>query len=247
VKVNPVPAVPFDTDAPPVVLTIPAKRLPGWGTRALHGRVVLGRANNNWEEKDVASAALEPGVPHRLRVEAKGNKIRVFVDDMEHPRIDQVDATYATGSIGLRAYDTSARFTEIAIDGKPIANDQQWHPFSGKWTANGGSQSVEKARDAKVLLDGRDDLADFTLDATLTLDAGGDAGVIFRAKNVSEKLDGYQGYYVGIGARSGKSQDADEPPLSPVMSDEPTQQVELIPFGSAKLRVSYFPVLTSSR
>jgi len=240
-----VPPVPFDTSAPPVVLAVLAKRLPAWGTRTLHGRVVLGRADNNWEEKDVASASLEPGVPHKLRVEAKGKKIRVFIDDMEHPRLDQEDSKYAAGSIGLRAYDTRAKFQDIAIDGKPIADDAQWQTFSGNWISAGRSHSVEKARDAKLLLAGRNDLADFTLDATITLEPGGDAGVMFRVKSANEKLDGYQGYYVGLGARRGKSDDADEPPTSPVSSDELTEQVELIPFGSAKLRVSYFPVLTN--
>ena len=88
-------------------------------------------------------------------------------------------------------------------------------------------------------------LRDFTLDVTITQDAGGDAGVMFRVKSATEKLDGYQGYYVGISARKGKSDDADEPPTSPVKSEEPVEQVELIPFGSSKLRVSYFPVLTN--
>jgi DUF1680 family protein len=40
-----------------------------------------------------------------------------------------------------------------------------------------------------------------------------------------------------------KSQDAAEPLVSPVTSDQPIENVELIPFGSGKLRISYFPWL----
>ena len=40
---------------------------------------------------------------------------------------------------------------------------------------------------------------------------------------------------------------ADAPPLSPVRSDEPLVDVELIPYGSAKLRVTEMPVLDATR
>ncbi|MBC8106912.1 MAG: glycoside hydrolase family 127 protein [Anaerolineae bacterium] len=249
VKIGTVSAVPFDTSAPPVVLTVPAKRLPMWGTRALHGKVVLGRANNGWEEKDAASASLEPGVPHKLRVETKGNRILVFVDDMEHPRINQEDATLAAGSIGLRAYDANARFENVMLDGNVVPIETTTH--GGEWSIRTsfptrlGSYSAKKAKDSKLLFTTADELDDFTFEATITIEEGGDAGLIFRVNNITDKVDGYEGYYVGISARAGKSDDADEPPTSPVTSDQPTEQVELIPFGSAKLRVSYFPVLTN--
>ena len=248
VEERPVPAVPFDTAAPPVVLTVPARLLEGWGMRQMLGTVELGKSDGGYQGLGDGTAPLEPGVPHLLRVVARGPSIKVYVDDMTKPVIERQDGTYAAGSVGLRAYQTAAKFDDVKLNGKSVSNFNAggatgWKPFGGEWAVRNGAYAAGAAADAKAVLAGREKLADFTYEATVTVQPGGNAGLMFRATDLRPALDGYKGYYVGLSARPGKSEDSSEPPTSPVASNAPTERVELIPFGSTKLRLSYFPVL----
>lgn len=249
VHAQPVSDVPFSTNAPPVFLTVPARRLTNWGLRSPPGMIIFGRADHNWRELTNAPAPLDPDVPHHLRVEAKGKVFRVFLDDTKLPRIEQEDSIFVAGAIGLRTYDTAARFDDVKLNGKLVADFNQdgadaWQTFSGNWAVRDGTFAVEPARDAKAILKNDASVSDFTLEATVTVAPGGNAGLIFRATDLSPYLNGYRGYYVGLAARKA-SKDAQEPPASPVTSDKPTEEVRLIPFGSEKLRISYFPVLAT--
>lgn len=239
-------AVPYDSNNPPVTFTIYAQQLPGWTVRAAAVRsVVMGIADNSWHEISNTPAMLSQNGSHHLRVVAAGNTFCIYVDDMDTPLVSQTDDKFRAGSIGLRTYSTTARFSDIKLNGQPIPlSESDWQPFSGSWSTEKDTYTGSApSNDAKTLLKNHDQLRDFTFEANISSDSGGDAGLIFRASGLSANLDGYHGYYVGLTSPRSTSQDAAEPPVSPVPSDQPTQTVQLIPYGSTKLRVTYFPVI----
>ncbi|MEJ1199289.1 MULTISPECIES: glycoside hydrolase family 43 protein [unclassified Streptomyces] len=79
------------------------------------GKVVLGRANDNWTELGTARMPIAPGSTHRLRVTAAGSSIKVYVDDMTTPRISVTDGTYRSGANGVRVFDAAASFDNVAV------------------------------------------------------------------------------------------------------------------------------------
>src|SRR5690606_6258030 len=113
--------VPFANEAPPVVLRVKARRLPGWGMRPTPGTVVLGRVDGGWQQLQATGAPLPPDVPHRLRVDVRGPQLRTFVNDMNNPVLVSNDDTFARGGVGLRAYRSEAAFEDIRINDRPVA------------------------------------------------------------------------------------------------------------------------------
>ncbi|TDV57753.1 glycoside hydrolase family 43 protein [Actinophytocola oryzae] len=79
------------------------------------GRVVLGRANNGWTPLASAPMTVRLGTAYHLRVEAVGSSIRVYVDDLATPKVAVTDTAYTSGANGVRVFNVSADFDDVAI------------------------------------------------------------------------------------------------------------------------------------
>ena len=90
------------------------------GLSAERGEVELGKSDNRWLPLASARRAFTADTPYALRVEARGPRLRVFVQDMNLPVLEVNDGTYAAGAVGVRHYNTQperthAAFSKIAV------------------------------------------------------------------------------------------------------------------------------------
>ncbi|WP_019818777.1 GH32 C-terminal domain-containing protein [Saccharomonospora saliphila] len=68
---------------------------------------------------DLATAPVpvETGRTYRLRVEARGERLRVFLNDAADPVLDVTDATYTAGRFGMNVFDGTAEFQDLTAFG----------------------------------------------------------------------------------------------------------------------------------
>ena len=90
------------------------------GISAEHGQVTLGKSDNHWSPLSSAHREFTADTPYRMRVEARGPRLRIFVEDMMKPILESTDATFASGAIGVRHYTPTperaqAAFSKIAV------------------------------------------------------------------------------------------------------------------------------------
>ncbi|WP_343277439.1 family 43 glycosylhydrolase, partial [Ligaoa zhengdingensis] len=83
----------------------------GYDTQSREYGLIVGKSNNAWGRiTSVADVGYEAGKVYDLKVLAKGGEFIIFVDGVERYRFE--DASYASGTIGLRswnqAFDTTA-------------------------------------------------------------------------------------------------------------------------------------------
>jgi hypothetical protein len=98
---------------------------PGLGTDYLQGYfvslssngVILGKHNYNWTQ--LASKTGENYITNRkytIKVEVKGANIKVYVDNMETPKIDYTDTRpFISGKVGLRVCNAHVRFDNFSV------------------------------------------------------------------------------------------------------------------------------------
>jgi hypothetical protein len=83
------------------------------------GRVLLGRADNGWTLLREAPLRVVANQRYHLRITASGANLKVYVDDMTTPKLTVTDSTFAAGANGVRVYNTSAGFDNVAVNHPP--------------------------------------------------------------------------------------------------------------------------------
>ncbi|MGE5614252.1 MAG: family 43 glycosylhydrolase [Bacillota bacterium] len=109
-------------------VTNPAEGGEGWdrmlGTNFYQGYfagltskgVVLAKQNYNWKELSSAEVRYDPGRLYHLKVEAKGDNINVFVDDMNKAVINYTDKDpFTHGKAGIRTEGAIAFFGNFTV------------------------------------------------------------------------------------------------------------------------------------
>ena len=77
--------------------------------------LVLGRMNGAWTQLAAVPLAVAANVWHRLKVVAVGGDIRVYVTDMNTPKIHVTDGVWSAGAVGVRAHFTNASFDQVVV------------------------------------------------------------------------------------------------------------------------------------
>lgn len=85
------------------------------GISAERGEVEMGKSDNGWTLLGAAKRSFTANTPYRMRVEARGLRLRVFVEDMITPILEATDASFAAGAIGVRHYITKSDRTQAAF------------------------------------------------------------------------------------------------------------------------------------
>ncbi|TRX27810.1 DUF1080 domain-containing protein [Flavobacterium franklandianum] len=69
-----------------------------------NGQIILGKSNNSWTQIKVADAIIKKATPYHIKVVAKGLTIKIYVDDMNIPKLEATDNSFQSGSVGLRGF-----------------------------------------------------------------------------------------------------------------------------------------------
>lgn len=78
--------------------------------------VIAGKADNNWTQLSSAAMTITAGASYHLKVVALGTSLQVYVTDMDTPKISIVDATYTSGAVGLRSYNSASTFDNFTVN-----------------------------------------------------------------------------------------------------------------------------------
>jgi hypothetical protein len=84
-------------------------------------QLVLGKADYGWYPLKTVDLKCNAMEPIRLTVVAKGSSIQVFVSSESSPRLEMIDDSFASGSVGVRRYsdngvNAGSSFTNVNVE-----------------------------------------------------------------------------------------------------------------------------------
>ena len=90
--------------------------------------VILGKHNYNWLQLASKSGTYITNRKYTLKVEVKGANIKVYVDDMETPKIEYTDARpFISGKVGYRVCNAHVRFDNFSVTTEKNENPTKIH------------------------------------------------------------------------------------------------------------------------
>lgn len=86
------------------------------GIDAAAGKIELGKSiDQKWVLLASKDQKLETGTAYKIRIEAKGSVIKVYLNDAEESLISIMDTSFKSGTIGVRAYDSLASIDDLLV------------------------------------------------------------------------------------------------------------------------------------
>jgi len=113
-------------------------------------KIILKKYLNGWKDVAWSKKGIDLKKSVHLRVDLKGNKISVFVNDEQSPVIEFIDKEHPllTGQVGFYANNAAAKFTSFAVT---VGNSKTIYPLSRDLPIQVSSQWTPVIQGAKAV------------------------------------------------------------------------------------------------
>ncbi|KAB2660590.1 MAG: hypothetical protein DVB31_13810, partial [Verrucomicrobia bacterium] len=95
------------------------------------GTIVLARLDDGFVPIAEASRPIGTDTTHHLRLEARGSRLKVYLDGALEPAIDATDGANVTGAFGFASYFTEAHFGELGVVAHAASRSDDWYAYPG--------------------------------------------------------------------------------------------------------------------
>ena len=125
-----------------------------------------------------------------------------FLTEPDAPATDITALYHGRHRLSFRADGTIEPVEMRVVDNFCDGNAYGFRTFDGTWSVQDEHYEVEAPSEGKSLLN--TNFGALAFEAQVTVGPSGDAGLLFRARDVASGADAYRGYYAGIDAEHGR-------------------------------------------